>query len=267
MDTVQAIAALVDKQALTAAQMRSLMQQMMTGQVSDSQLAALLVALHMKGETVTEIVAAVEVMRDLLLPVDVQGDHLIDIVGTGGDGANLFNVSTAAALVASAAGAQVAKHGNRSVSSRSGSADLLEAAGVCLDIDAPSIARCIEDVGIGFMFALYHHQAMKHVMPVRQALRIRTLFNLVGPLTNPARVRKQVIGVFARHWLRPMAEVLQQLGSQHVLVVHSADGLDEISLAHETHVLELKNDVIREYTVTPEQFGIDRKSTRLNSSH
>lgn len=258
MDICQAIHALVDKDSLSAEQMTDVMRCIMTGQASDIHKAAFLIALRMKGETVTEITAAASLMRELAIPVHVSGEHLVDIVGTGGDGSGLFNVSTVAAFVAAAAGAMVAKHGNRSVSSSSGSADLLEAAGASLTIDTESIARCVQEVGIGFMFAPQHHQAMQHVSEVRRALGLRTVFNLLGPLTNPARVPNQLVGVFSQQWLRPMAQVLQQLGSEHVLVVHADDGLDEISIASVTHVAELNDGVIKEYAITPEQFSIRR---------
>jgi anthranilate phosphoribosyltransferase len=232
----------------------------MTGECADAQIAGFLVALRMKGETVAEITGATQVMRELVTPVAVSGDNLVDIVGTGGDGSGTFNISTASAFVVAAAGGQVAKHGSRSVSSKSGAADLLEAAGVRLDLSPEQVTRCVETLGVGFMFAVNHHSSMKHAISARKALATRTMFNLLGPLTNPAGVPNQLLGVFSKSWVRPVAEVLRDLGSSHVLVVHSADGLDEISIAAETYVAELKDGEITEYTITPEQFGIERAS-------
>lgn len=260
MDIKAAIAEVIEGRDLDTGQMLDVMRQIMTGEATDAQIAGFLVAMRIKGETVEEITGAVTVMRELATPVSVSGDHLVDIVGTGGDGAGIFNVSTASAFVVAAAGGQVAKHGNRSVSSKSGAADLLEAAGVRLDLSPQQVARCVESVGVGFMFALNHHSAMKYAIGPRKELATRTLFNLLGPLTNPAGVANQLLGVFSKQWVRPVAEVLRDLGSDHVLVVHSADGLDEISSASETFVAELKNGAITEYTITPEQFGITRGS-------
>jgi anthranilate phosphoribosyltransferase len=210
----------------------------------------------MKGETVDEITAAAQVMRELATPVSIAVDHLVDTCGTGGDGANLFNVSTAAAFVVAACGAKVAKHGNRSVSSSTGSADVLEAAGVHLELTPAQVTRCVEEVGVGFMFAPAHHSAMKHAIGPRKELAMRTIFNMLGPMTNPAGVKRQVIGVFAAELCRPMAEVLQKLGSEHVLLVHASDGLDEFTLSGSTHVAELKQGVITEYQVSPEDVGL-----------
>jgi anthranilate phosphoribosyltransferase len=197
-------------------------------------------------------------MRELAAHVEVRGTHLVDTCGTGGDGASTFNISTASALVAAAAGARVAKHGNRSVSSSSGSADVLEAAGVRLDLTAQQVATCIDRVGVGFLFAPQHHSAMKHAIEPRREMRIRTLFNLLGPLTNPAGAPNQVLGVFSAVWVEPLARVLKQLGSEHVLVVHAEDGLDEISIAAPTRVAELNDGGITVYTVSPEDFGLHR---------
>ena len=258
MDIQQAVGQLLEKQDLDTNEMRDVMTQIMTGNATDAQIGAFLVALRMKGETVAEITGAAQVMRELAAPVSVSGDHLVDIVGTGGDSAGIFNVSTASTFVAAAAGASVAKHGNRSVSSKSGSADLLESAGVRLDLTPEQVARCVEEVGVGFMFAVNHHSAMKHAIGPRKELGVRTVFNLLGPLTNPAKVPNMLLGVFDRQWLRPVAEVMKQLGGEHILVVHSADGLDEISVADETWVAELNNGEITEYTVKPEDFGISR---------
>lgn len=260
MEIQEAIAKVVERQDLSRDDMLETMRQIMSGGASPSQIAGFLVAMRMKGETVDEITAAVLVMRELATGVEVAGDHLVDIVGTGGDGASIFNVSTASAFVVAVCGAQVVKHGNRSLSSKSGSADLLEAAGVRIGLKPLQVARCVREVGIGFMFAPAHHSAMKYAGPPRQELAIRTLFNILGPMTNPAGVKRQVIGVYDRKLCRPVAEVLCGLGSEHVLVVHSDDGLDEISLAAPTHVVELRQGAIHEYRIVPEDFAIDTQS-------
>lgn len=260
MDIKVALARFVERQDLSQAEMESVMRQIMTGGASPEQIAGLLVALRMKGETLDEITGAVVVMRELATGVAVSGDHLVDIVGTGGDGASLFNVSTASAFVVAAAGGKVVKHGNRSVSSKSGSADLLEAAGVKLELSPEQISRCVNDVGIGFMFAPAHHSAMKYAAGPRKELGIRTLFNILGPMTNPAGVQRQLIGVFDVKLCRPFADVLARLGSEHILVVHSDDGLDEISLAADTTVAELNDGKVTEYRIKPEDFGIARQS-------
>ena len=260
MDIRQALALVIENKDLQQAEMVAVMEQIMTGGATPIQIAGFLVALRMKGETLDEITGAVQVMRDLATGVEVSGDHLVDIVGTGGDGASLFNVSTASAFVVAASGGKVVKHGNRSVSSKSGSADLLEAAGVKLGLTPEQVARCVNDVGIAFMFAPAHHSAMKYAAEPRRELGIRTLFNILGPMTNPAGVKRQLIGVFDASLCRPMAEVLARLGSEHVLVVHSDDGLDEISLAAETSVAELKGGNVVEYRLKPEDFGIARQS-------
>lgn len=247
-------------QNLTTNEMTHAMQLLMQGQATQAQIGAFLLGLRLKGETVTEIVAAVQVMRDFVVPVIIAEPNLVDIVGTGGDGAQLFNVSTASAIVMAAAGAKVAKHGNRAVSSRSGSADLLEQAGVILDLTPEQIKQCIEQVNIGFMYAPAHHNAMQHVRQARKELGIRTLFNLLGPLSNPAATKRQVIGVYTPQLVRPVAEVLAKLGSEHVLVLHAQDGLDEISIAAPTQVAELTLGKITEYNITPEQYNIRRSS-------
>ncbi|WP_299735085.1 anthranilate phosphoribosyltransferase [uncultured Endozoicomonas sp.] len=256
----EAINRIVQNLDLTRQEMIEVMQHIMTGQCTDSQIAAFLVGMRMKSETVEEITGAATVMRELATPVQVNANHLVDIVGTGGDDANLFNVSSASSFVCAAAGASVAKHGNRSVSSSSGSADLLEQAGINLSVTPEQVARCVEEVGVGFMFAPAHHSAMKNVIGVRRELGIRTVFNILGPLSNPAHVKNLLIGVFNKALCRPMAEVLRELGNEHVLVVHSNDGLDEISIASETHVVELKHGEITEYTIKPEDFGIPSQS-------
>ncbi|MCP3906566.1 MAG: anthranilate phosphoribosyltransferase [Oceanicoccus sp.] len=260
MNIQKAIASVIEGQSLNTEDMIAVMRQIMTGECTDAQIAGFLVALRIKGETVEEITGAATVMRELATGVSVSGDHLVDIVGTGGDGISTFNISTASTFVVAAAGGKVAKHGNRSVSSKSGAADLLEAAGVRLDLSAEEVARCVDAVGVGFMFALNHHSAMKHAIGPRKELATRTVFNLLGPITNPARVPNQLLGVFSKQWVRPIAEVLKDLGSEHILVVHSADGLDEISIADKTFVAELKDGEITEYTISPEQFGMQRSS-------
>jgi len=260
MNMQQAIAAVIDKRDLSTHEMASVMRLIMTGEATQAQIGGFLIGLRVKGETVDEITGAAQVMRDLVKRVDISGPNLVDTCGTGGDGASIFNVSTAGAFVVAAAQGQVAKHGNRSISSKSGSADVLEAAGINLDLTPEQVAGCIEEIGLGFMFAPAHHSAMKHAIGPRKEMGVRTIFNVLGPLTNPALVKNQVLGVFSRDLVRPMAEVLQRLGSEHVLVVHSADGLDEISIADESYVAELKDGGIREYTVSPEEFGLERTS-------
>ncbi|NNL56373.1 MAG: anthranilate phosphoribosyltransferase [Pseudomonadales bacterium] len=259
----EAINTVIERQDLSREQMQSVMQQIMTGEATPAQIGGFLVALRMKGETVDEIAAATQVMRELATPVSVKAADPVDIVGTGGDGARLFNVSTASALVAAVAGCHVAKHGNRSVSSSSGSADLLEAAGVDLGITPEQVARCIDEVGVGFMFAVQHHSAMKHAIGPRKELATRTIFNMLGPMTNPAGVKRQLLGVYSRALVLPIAQVLHTLGSEHIMVVHSADGLDEISIAGDTYVAELKQGEIREYTVKPQDFGVAEQALDL----
>jgi len=260
MTIQQALQTLLNKQNLSATDMREVMRIIMTGQATDAQIAGFLIALRCKGETIDEIAAAVEVMRELASKVDVTGEHVIDTCGTGGDGANTFNISTTCAFVVAAAGGQVAKHGNRSVSSSCGSADLLEAAGVNLDLTIEQVARCVNDIGVGFLFAPKYHGAMKFTIGPRKEMAVRTLFNLLGPLSNPAGAPNQLIGVFAKEWVEPMAQVLKKLGSQHVLVVSADDGLDEISIAAQTNVAELKDGVVSTYTITPEAVGFKRAS-------
>lgn len=252
-----ALHTLLEKRDLSHEQMLGVMRAIMSGEYTPVQIAGVLIALRMKGETVDEIAAAAQVMRALSTKVNVgAGEHLIDTCGTGGDGIQTFNVSTASAFVAAAAGASVAKHGGRSVSSTCGSADVLEALGVNVNLTPEQVATCVDDIGIGFMFAPNHHSAMKHAAPVRRELGVRTLFNLLGPLTNPAGARNQVMGVFDRALTVKLARVLQQLGSEHVMVVHGADGMDEISFSGDTFVAELKNGVVTEYVINPRQFGM-----------
>ena len=260
MDIKAALSKAVDQLDLSTEEMQDVMRQIMTGQCTDAQVGGFLVALRMKSETLDEITGAAMVMRELASTVSIDAERLVDTCGTGGDGANIFNVSTAAALVVAAAGGKVAKHGNRAVSGKSGSADLLEAAGVNLDLTPDQVARCVETVGVGFMFAPAHHGAMKHAIGPRRELGLRTIFNMLGPMTNPAGVKHQVIGVFTPSLCRPIAEVLKRLGSEHVLVVHSKDGLDELSLASTSHIAELKNGEVSEYDVSPEELGIKSRS-------
>jgi anthranilate phosphoribosyltransferase len=256
MELQAALARVVDGADLSRAEMNAVMRRIMSGDATDAQIGGLLVALRVKGETIDEIAGAAEVMREMATPVAVRGAHLVDLVGTGGDGANLFNVSTAACFVAAAAGAQVAKHGNRSVSSTSGSSDVLECLGVPLDLSPEQVAQAIESVGLGFMFAPAHHSAMRYAIGPRRELGLRTLFNLLGPLTNPAGVRRQVLGVFSPALCRPLAEALAALGSEHAMVVHAEDGLDELSIAAPTRVCELRDGTLSEYRVEPAQFGL-----------
>ena len=263
MDIKSAIQIVIDGHDLSKNDMYKVMHAIMTGECTSSQIAGFLVALRMKGETIAEITAAAQVMRELSTKVKTTSTPLIDTCGTGGDGANTFNISTTAAFVVAASGAHVAKHGNRSVSSKSGSADVLEAAGVKLNLNPEQVAKCIDEVGIGFMFAPVHHSAMKYAIEPRRELGVRTIFNVLGPLTNPASAVNQVLGVFSNSWLEPLAKTLQQLGSHHVMVVHADDGLDEISISSPTQIAELVGDDIKIYSISPDQFGI--KSANIES--
>lgn len=246
---------------LTFDEMREVMLIIMQGRCSDALMGAILIGLRMKGESIDEITAAASAMRNLAANIEPKGcDYLVDIVGTGGDGANLFNVSTASALVTAAAGAQVAKHGNRGVSTKSGSSDLLEQAGISLALDPAQALKCIEDEGIGFLFAPNHHSAMRYANPVRRALKARTIFNILGPLTNPAGVPNLVIGVFTAQLCEPLAKVMKNLGAEHVMVVGAKDGLDEISLATSTTVAELKDGEITVYEMMPEDAGVESQT-------
>jgi len=259
MDMKQAIAKVIDGQDIDSGEMVAIMRTIMTGGATAAQIGGFLVGLRMKGETVAEITAAAQVMRELASGVDISGlDHAVDIVGTGGDASGTFNVSTASMFVAAAAGCHVAKHGNRSVSSKSGSADALEAAGIRLDLTPEQVSHCVREVGVGFMFAPGHHSAMKHAIGPRKEMGVRTIFNVLGPLTNPAGVPNLLLGVFSEDLLEPLAEVLQRLGARHVMVVHSRDGLDEISIGDKTEVAELKDGTIRRYSIWPEEFGMER---------
>ncbi|HEX4781799.1 MAG TPA: anthranilate phosphoribosyltransferase [Usitatibacter sp.] len=255
---LEAINRLCDKREIFYDEMVDLMRQVMEGKVAPVQLAAILMGLHVKTESVSEIAAAASVMREFSTKVDAGGvPHLVDTCGTGGDKAHTFNISTCAAFVAAAGGAHVAKHGGRGVSSQSGSADVLEGLGVNLALTPEQVGLCIREVGLGFMFAPSHHPAMKHAAPVRKELGMRTILNILGPLTNPAGAPNQVMGVFHADLVGIQARVLKMLGSRHVLTVHGHDGLDEITLTGPTFVAELKHDFITEYTIEPKQFGLD----------
>ncbi|MCB5190683.1 anthranilate phosphoribosyltransferase [Methylobacillus arboreus] len=265
-----ALQKLIDHTDFSHEEMLDIMQQIMGGAFTPVQIAGFLIGLRVKGETVTEIAAAAQVMRELSSKVEVADTrHLIDTCGTGGAANKAFNVSTASAFVAAGAGARIAKHGGRAASSKSGSADVLEALGVNIGLTPEQVARCVDEAGIGFMFAPNHHAAMKYAAPVRRELGVRTMFNLLGPMTNPAGARRQVMGVFHRDLVSLLAQTLQKLGSEHVMVVHSADEMDEISFAADTYVAELKDGEVREYTLNPTQFGIplhDINSIRVENA-
>ena len=257
MTPQEALVRVIEHREIFHEEMLSLMRQIMSGQVSPTLIGAITIGLRVKKETIGEIAAAAQVMREFATKVQVPDhEHLLDTCGTGGDSAHTFNISTAAAFVAAAAGAKVAKHGGRSVSSKSGSADVLEALGVNITLMPEQVARSINEVGVGFMFAPNHHAAMKHAAPVRRELGVRTIFNILGPLTNPAGARNQLLGVFHPDLVGIQARVLQRLGSRHVMVVYGMEGLDEISICGETMIAELKNGEVREYTVHPRQFGL-----------
>lgn len=265
MDIKAAIRHLAQRQDFSAEQMADLMRGIMSGAMTDAQIAAFLVALQLKGICADEFLGATRVMRELVTRVDiVDNGHLVDTCGTGGTGTDTFNISTAGAMVAACAGAQVAKHGNRGSTSKSGSADLLEAAGVRLTLSPAQVAECIDKVGVGFMFAPGHHSAMKHVIGPRKEIGMRTIFNLLGPLTNPASAPNQLLGVNDAQWIDMMLNVLASLGSKHVLIVAAEDGLDEISISATTQVGELRNGQISHYSITPEEFGMRRREGFAN---
>ena len=270
MNINQAIKAVIEKKNLNESDMIDVMNSIMTGQTTDAQIGAFLVGLSMKGETIEEITASAKVMRSLATPVEIKSNkYLVDTCGTGGDGLGLFNISTASAFVVAAAGGKVAKHGNRSISSKSGSADVLESAGVNLNLSPSLISECITQIGVGFMFAPAHHSAMKHAIGPRKELAVRTIFNVLGPLTNPAKAPNQVMGVYDKNLIEPIANVLKELGSRHVMVVHSDDGLDEFSIADKTYVAELKDGNVSTYSVHPEDFGLtlgDLKDIRADNA-
>ena len=270
MNINQAIKAVIEKKHLNESDMLDVMNSIMTGQTTDAQIGAFLVGLSMKGETIEEITASAKVMRSLATPVEIKSNkYLVDTCGTGGDGLGLFNISTASAFVVAAAGGKVAKHGNRSISSKSGSADVLESAGVNLNLSPSLISECIAQIGVGFMFAPAHHSAMKHAIGPRKELAVRTIFNVLGPLTNPAKAPNQVMGVYDKNLIEPIANVLKELGSRHVMVVHSDDGLDEFSIADKTYVAELKDGNVSTYSVHPKDFGLtlgDLKDIRADNA-
>lgn len=263
MEMPAAIKAVTERKDLSVDEMTDVMRTIMTGEATQAQIGGFLVGLRMKGETIDEVTAAASVMRELATKVDVNKEYLVDTCGTGGDSSGSFNISTASAFVVAAAGGRVAKHGNRSITSKSGSADVLETAGVNLNIGPEQVAACVNEIGVGFMFAPAHHSAMKHAIGPRKEMAVRTIFNVLGPLTNPAGAPNQVLGVYAKEWVEPLAQVLKNLGSNHVLVVHAEDGLDEISIGSETHVAELKDGEVKTYTVKPEDFGM--KSVGLDA--
>ncbi|MCC6887855.1 MAG: anthranilate phosphoribosyltransferase [Hyphomicrobiales bacterium] len=257
MNPQEALTRLIEHREIFHDEMLELMRAVMRGDMSPVMIAALAIGLRVKKETVGEITAAARVMREFATPVPVgDRDRLVDTCGTGGDTAHTFNISTAAALVVAAAGGRVAKHGGRAVSSQSGSADVLEALGARIDLSPDQVGRVIDQVGLGFMFAPSHHAAMKHAAPVRRELGVRTLFNLLGPLTNPAGAERQLLGVFHPDLVGIQVRVLERLGSRHALVVHGADGLDELSISGPSWVGELKDGQVREYSVHPEAFGL-----------
>jgi anthranilate phosphoribosyltransferase len=257
------------RQSLSREEATAVMSQVLTGKCTDAQIAALLVALHMKGETVEEIVGFAEAIRAAAVPLDLHSDHtldvsgtgreaLVDTCGTGGDASGTFNISTATALVVAGAGVRVAKHGNRSVTSKCGSADVMEALGVNINLPPARIAACLEEIGIAFLFAPAVHSAMKHVQSARRELRLRTVFNLLGPLTNPAHASAQVVGVYSAALVDKLAEALSMLGLHRALVVHGLDGLDEITITGPTRIAEVRERTVRTYEVTPEEFGMKR---------
>ena len=260
MNIQEALHQLLDGKDLSGDDMVIVMEQIMTGAVSNSMIVGFLVALRMKGETVDEVAAAATVMRSLAEKVNLADESAIDIVGTGGDTTSTFNISTCSAIVAAAAGVKVAKHGARSVSSKSGAADLLEAAGVNIGLTAEQVKACIQELNLGFMFAPQHHSAMKHAIGPRREMGVRTVFNILGPLTNPAGTKRQLLGVYDPMWVKSLADVLNKLGSEHVLVVHGDGGMDEISLSGATHVAELKNGQVTEFEINPGLFGIKAQS-------
>ena len=262
MDIQSAISQVSSGKNLTKDDMSEIILEILEGKVTDAQIGAFLIALSMKGETVDEVIGAVSVMRNLSTKVEINAPNLIDTCGTGGTGIGIFNVSTTSAFIASSCGAKIAKHGNRSATRKSGSADLLEQAGVSLSLTPEQVASCIEEVGLGFMFAQAHHSAMRHVVGPRKEIGQKSIFNVLGPLTNPASATRQVLGVYDKKWMTPIAEVLNELGSEHLFIVHSKDGLDEISLACPTYVTEMKGGKISEYEISPEDFNF--KTTSLD---
>ena len=262
MNIQEGINTVASNQSLDQKQMSSIMSEILEGNATDAQIGAFLVGLSMKGETIEEVLGAVEVMRRLSAKVNTDLPILVDTCGTGGSGIGIFNVSTASAFVASQCGAKVAKHGNRSATRKSGSADLLEQAGVSLALKPNEVADCIKNIGLGFMFAPSHHSAMRHVVGPRREIAQKSIFNILGPLTNPASATRQVMGVYNKRWMNPIANVLKELGSEHILIVHSQDGLDEISIASATSITEMKDGKIFDYEITPEDFGFKTSSLK-----
>ena len=257
MNITSAISKITSGSSLKENEMSDVMLDLLEGRTTDAQIGAFLIALDMKGESVEEVLGAAKIMRKLSAKVEVNKKKLVDTCGTGGSGIGIFNVSTTAAFVACACGARIAKHGNRSATRKSGSADLLEAAGVSLELSPSQVAECIDNVGLGFMFAPGHHSAMKHVIGPRKEIAHKSIFNILGPLTNPASTPNQVMGVYDEKWMKPVAEVHKSLGSKNVMVVHSEDKLDEISIASKTKVVELREGKISEYIISPEEFGLE----------
>jgi len=251
---------LIKKKDLTDKQMQQVMRDILSGAIDTDDIVAFLTSLNNKGETVEELTAAVNVLRQYVEPIIVDKSNILDTCGTGGDGLGTFNISTLSALVASGAGVTVAKHGNRSVSSKCGSADILEALGVKIDMDIEKIKKCLCEIGIAFLFAPNLHLAMRAVAPARKRIAQKTIFNILGPLINPAGATNQLIGVYSKRWVRPLAEVLHNLGSVHILVVHGADGLDEATTTDKTFVTEVKNGLLKDYEIVPEDFGLKRSS-------
>jgi len=262
MNIQEGINKVASNQGLDQKEMSSIMSEILEGNATDAQIGAFLIGLSMKGETIEEVLGAVEVMRRLSAKVDTDLPILVDTCGTGGSGIGIFNVSTASAFVASQCGAKVAKHGNRSATRKSGSADLLEQAGVSLALKPNEVADCIKNIGLGFMFAPSHHSAMRHVVGPRREIAQKSIFNILGPLTNPASATRQVMGVYNKRWMNPIANVLKELGSEHILIVHSQDGLDEISIASPTSITEMKDGKIFDYEITPEDFGFKTSSLK-----
>lgn len=260
MNIQEGISLVSSNNNLTQVEMSEIMSEILNGKSTDAQIGAFLIALSIKGETVDEVLGAVYAMRHLSTKVETNCLNLIDTCGTGGTGIGIFNVSTTSAFVASYCGAKVAKHGNRTATRKSGSADLLEEAGVSLSLKPDEVAKCIEEIGIGFMFAPSHHSAMKHVVGPRKEIGQKSIFNILGPLTNPASAKRQLMGVYDKKWMLPIAEVLKELGSEHLFIVHSEDGLDEISIAAPTSVVEMKNGNISEFQIHPEDFGFKTSS-------
>lgn len=266
MEIKTALNRLIHSKSLTKSEAASVMQQIMAGQATDAQIAGFLVALRLKGETVPEISGAASVMIDKSEPFAIETENVVDTCGTGGDNLHTFNISTTAAFIAAGAGVKIAKHGNRSVSSKCGSADILQNLGVNIEIDSKKFVEVFNKIGLAFLFAPSYHKAMKFAIGPRKELGLRTIFNILGPLTNPARIKRQVLGVFDKNLCHTMASVLADLGSEHVMVVHGHNGLDELTTTGETHVSELKNGTIENYTIHPSDFGIEQAKIELLQS-